>query len=65
MVTCRLSEILYQKRMTQRQLCAETGFTKEYVNQMYHSKVKSISLDKLETLCKVLNVKPNDLFEID
>jgi putative transcriptional regulator len=41
------------------------GITESNYRRIEYNQIKSISLNAIATLCKVLNCTPNDLFEID
>ncbi len=65
MIRLNLAEILWIKRLSQKQFCDMTGFNTIYVNKLYHNKTTRIELDKLEIICKVLNITPNELIMIE
>ena len=64
MIKVMLYEILREKGLTQKELAAKSGFTEVYISHLINQKSKSIEYQKIEILCDVLNITPNDLFKI-
>lgn len=62
MIRIMLYDILYKKNISQRELAEKTGFTAMYISRLVNQKSGSIELNKLEILCKILDVTPNDFF---
>lgn len=49
--------------MTQAELANKTNIRPATINEMYHELVERVNLDYLSRICKVLNVKIEDLLE--
>jgi putative transcriptional regulator len=48
---------------TRRELALRVGLTESNISRIVSGQVKAIRLDTLESLCKVLDCQPGDLFE--
>jgi putative transcriptional regulator len=48
---------------TRRELAQRVGLTESNISRIVSGQVKAIRLDTLESLCKVLDCQPGDLFE--
>lgn len=56
-------KIKEDKILTQKQLAEKMGVSPVSVNKWLNG--GSIDLDKIPTLCKALNITPNELFDFD
>ena len=59
-----LSEIMYDKNISVRQLSIASGISKSTINNIMNE-VYSPTLDNMELLAKALKVRITDLFESD
>ena len=65
MVKLRVLELLQQQGRTKYWLYKQLGMSYQNFNKMANNETQSIKLDRIETLCQLLNCAPNDLFQID
>ena len=63
MIKIHLSKILGEKRITQKELADKTGIRPATIHEIYHELIDRINLDHLDEMCKVLNVKVEDILE--
>lgn len=63
MIKIHLSKLLGERRMTQAELANKTNIRPATINEMYHELVERVNLDYLSRICKVLNIKIEDLLE--
>jgi putative transcriptional regulator len=64
LVTCRLSAILGERRITRAQVARDTGIARAVLDCWYNDKVSSYDDKVLGGLCRYLNVKPGDLLRL-
>jgi putative transcriptional regulator len=65
MLINRLPAIMAEQGMSIRQLSRETGITYTTVRAVYHGERRSIQLEVLEEICRVLAVQPGDIYQLD
>lgn len=65
MVKLRVLELLQEQGRTKYWLYKQLGMSYQNFNKMVNNETQSIKLDRIETLCQLLNCAPNDLFQID
>jgi len=65
MVRLNVLELLGQQRKTKYWLYKQLGMSYQNFSKMVNNETKSIKLERIETLCMLLNCTPNDLFHID
>ena len=65
MVKLRVLELLEQQGRTKYWLYKQLGMSYQNFSKMVNNETKSIKLERIETLCQLLNCAPNDLFQID
>ena len=65
MVKLRVLELLAQQGRTKYWLYKQLGMSYQNFNKMVNNETQSIKLERIETLCQLLNCTPNDLFQID
>ena len=65
MVKLRILELLEQQGRTKYWLYKQLGMSYQNFNKMVNNETQSIKLERIETLCQLLNCAPNDLFQID
>lgn len=61
MIKNRLSAILGEKRITQKELSEMTGIRPNTINDMYHEMAERVSLDHLSRICEVLEIELSEL----
>ncbi len=65
-VTVRIKEVAQEKGfMTAYQLQKATGAQPSLAAKWYRNDLKSIAMDTLDTLCRVLECTPNDLLRYE
>lgn len=65
MVKLNILELLQKKGKTKYWLYKQLGMSYQNFNRMVNNQTKSIKMDRIETLCMLLDCTPNDLFVID
>ncbi|MGP1405270.1 helix-turn-helix domain-containing protein [Filifactor alocis] len=63
MIKIHLSKILGEKRITQKELADKTGIRPATIHEIYHELIDRINLEHLNKICKVLNIKVEDVLE--
>lgn len=62
-IKIRVSDLLGQRKMTQKQLSEQTGIRPATISALYHETAKRLELDQIEKLCEVFECSPGDLLE--
>ena len=57
--------LLQEQGKTKYWLYKQLGMSYQNFNKMVNNETQSIKLERIETLCMLLNCTPNDLFSID
>lgn len=65
MVRLNVLELLQQKGKTKYWLYKQLGMSYQNFSKMVNNETQSIKLERIETLCMILDCTPNDLFQID
>ncbi len=65
MVCLNVLELLQQRGRTKYWLYKQLGMSYQNFNKMVNNETQSIKLERIETLCMILECTPNDLFQID
>jgi len=65
MVKVRIDELLEERGRTAYWLAVEAGITHSTVYKLRHAKMKTLSLELIESLCKTLECSPGDLLMIE
>lgn len=65
MIRILLSTRLGERRWTQARLAQETGIRAATINEMYHEMTDTISLDKLDRICKALGCNVGDILTVE
>ena len=65
MVKLQVLELLQQQGRTKYWLYKQLGMSYQNFSKMVNNETQSIKLERIETLCQLLNCTPNDLFQID
>lgn len=65
MIRIMLSVRLGERRWTQARLAQETGIRAATINDLYHEMTDSVSLEKLDKICKALNCNPGDILVLE
>ena len=64
MIKNRILDLLKEQDKTKYWLYKQLGMSYQNFNKMVNNETKSIKYENIETICNLLNCKPNDLFEI-
>lgn len=64
MITFRVLELLEKKGRTKYWLWKQLGMSYQNFNKMINQETQSIRYENIETICRLLECTPNDLFEI-
>lgn len=64
MVRIKLSKLLGEKRITQKQLSDLTGIRPNTINDWYHEIIISIKMEHLDKICEALNCRIDELIEV-
>ncbi len=64
MITLKVLELLESKGKTKYWLYKQLGMSYQNFSNMINNKTKSIRYENIETMCRLLDCTPNDLFEI-
>ncbi|MGO5094905.1 helix-turn-helix domain-containing protein [Agathobaculum sp. LCP25S3_E8] len=65
MVRLNVLLLLEKKGKTKYWLYKQLGMSYQNFNRMVNNQTSSIKLERIETLCQLLDCTPNDLFIID
>ena len=65
MVRLNVLELLQQQGKTKYWLYKQLGMSYQNFSKMVNNETQSIKLERIETLCLLLNCTPNELFQID
>ena len=65
MVRLNVLELLQRQGKTKYWLYKQLGMSYQNFNKMVNNQTQSIKLERIETLCLLLNCTPNELFRID
>lgn len=65
MVKLNILELLQKRGKTKYWLYKQLGMSYQNFNRMVNNQTQSIKLDRIETLCMLLDCTPDDLFVID
>lgn len=65
MIKLNILPLLEQKGKTRYWLYKQLGMSYQNFKRMIENETKSIQIDRIETLCLLLDCTPNDLFSID
>lgn len=63
MIHIRLSRLLGERKMTQKQLAELTKTQPNTISVMYREKIDRVDLIVLDRICTALNCRPGDLLE--
>ena len=65
MVKLNVLALLEKKGKTKYWLYKQLGMSYQNFNKMVNNQTRSIQLERIETLCQILECTPNELFLID
>nr|WP_325222444.1 helix-turn-helix transcriptional regulator [uncultured Oscillibacter sp.] len=65
MVKLNVLELLEKQGRSKYWLYKQLGMSYQNFNKMVRNETQSIKLERIETLCMLLNCTPNDLFSIN
>ena len=63
MIVNRLPLILKRKGLSIRELSRLTGITYTTIRAVYHGQRRSVQIDVMDALCRVLDIQPADIFK--
>lgn len=63
MVVNRLPFILSQKGLSIRELSRLTGITYTTIRAVFHGDRRSVQIEVLDSLCRVLDLQPGDIYK--
>jgi putative transcriptional regulator len=64
MIQLRVLELLEENKKTKYWLYMQLGMSYQNFNKMVNNQTKSIRYENIETLCRLFQCTPNDLFKI-
>lgn len=64
MIQLRVLELLEENKKTKYWLYMQLGMSYQNFNKMVTNQTKSIRYENIETLCRLFQCTPNDLFRI-
>ena len=64
MIRNRVLELLNEKGKSKYWLYMQLGMSGQNFNKMANNQTQSIRYENIETICRLLECTPNDLFEI-
>jgi len=62
-IRCRLSRILGDRRISQRELAKKSGLSTFTINKFYNEKWVGVDRETMVKLCEALGVQVGELFE--
>lgn len=65
MIRIKLSSILGERRITQKELSLKTGIRAATINEIYHELVERINLEHLEKICIALDCEISDILKLE
>ena len=64
MLKCNLSAILGEQKLKVAEVARDTGINKNTLHRLYNETATRVDLEVIEKLCKFLDVRIENLFEI-
>jgi len=64
MIKCQLSKILGERKLKVAEVARDTGINRNTIHRLYNETATRLELDVIEQLCRHLDIKIGDLFEI-
>ena len=64
MIQLRVLELLEENKKTKYWLYMQLGMSYQNFNKMVNNQTRSIRYENIETLCRLFQCTPNDLFKI-
>ncbi len=64
MIRLRALDLLQEKGKTKYWLYMQLGMSYQNFNKMVNNQTKSIRYENIETMCRLFDCNPNELFEI-
>ena len=65
MVRLNVLALLEERGKTKYWLYKQLGMSYQNFNRMVNNQTRSIQMERIETLCQILECTPNELFSID
>ena len=63
MIKFKIHLLMAEKRMSQKEICEETGITPSVMNKYYHDTIVRINREHLDKFCKLFECQIQDLIE--
>lgn len=63
MINIKLSKLLGDRRITQKELAEMTDTRPNTINALFHEKIDRIDLIVLDRICRALDVLPGDILD--
>lgn len=63
MINVKISGLMGELRMTQKELSEKTGIRPNTINALYHDMAESIKFEQLDRICEVLGCDLHDILE--
>jgi len=64
MIKCHLSRLMGERKLKISDVARDTGLHRNTVTLLYQETATRVDLEAIEALCKYLNVKVGELFEL-
>ena len=64
MIKCNLSTILGERKLKVAEVARDSGINKNTLHRLYNETATRVDLEVVEKLCKFLDIRIEDLFEI-
>ncbi len=64
MIKIKVKEILDERKLTKSWLFNQMDMSYQNLNRLLNNETKAIKYKNIELLCEILNVTPNEIFEI-
>jgi len=63
MIKIKISDLLGQNKMTQKELSDKTDIRPATISGLYHETTKTISIEQIDALCMAFDCQVVDIFE--
>jgi putative transcriptional regulator len=63
MLVNHLPYLMQQKGLSIRELSRQTGITYTTIRAVYHGDRRSVQLDVIDSICRILQVQPGDIYK--
>lgn len=62
-IIVRLDRMMADRKMTLNELAERVGMTNVNLSNLKNGKMKGVRFETMDSICRVLNCQPGDLFE--